>query len=406
MKTWEKVQFGDVIISNPSLKVRKGELVENCEMEDIDPSRKFAYPRSGKIYKGGNSKFQNGDTLFARITPCLENGKIAQVSGLKANIGIGSTEFFVFRGKPGYTISDFVYYMCKSSFLRDVAVNSMTGASGRQRAEIDALKKATIYLPPIEVQSRIVEILNSFDLLIENIYKRVSLLEQLSISYFKEKFVRNRCSKSTTEEGSINQSKKVGSFKLSEIASVIGRGISPQYSLDGESLVLNQKCIRNNRINLKLARIQSKKIPNEKRIRPGDILINSTGEGTLGRTAQIWGEYDFLTADSHITIVRPLSMEYAEFLGLAIQMLEGYFESMALGSTGQTELGRKVIAEALIPVHSLEKIEQFSSLVRPINQEIANLLIQIEKLKNARDRIMPALISQDLNIRLLRDFEI
>ena len=135
-------------------------------------------------------------------------------------------------------------------------------------------------------------------------------------------------------------------------------------------------------------------------------MINSTGEGTLGRTAQIWGEYDFLTADSHITIVRPLSMEYAEFLGLAIQMLEGYFESMALGSTGQTELGRKVIAEALIPVHSLEKIEQFSSLVRPINQEIANLLIQIEKLKNARDRIMPALISQDLNIRLLRDFEI
>lgn len=148
MKDWKPYTFNEAVECNPKVTAKKGDIIENCEMEDINPSYKFLYPRKGKLYKGSNSKFQNGDTVFARITPCLENGKIAQVKGLKKNCGIGSTEFFVFRGKKNISYNDFVYYLSKTNLVRDTAVNSMTGASGRQRADIKAVKKYQSNSPP------------------------------------------------------------------------------------------------------------------------------------------------------------------------------------------------------------------------------------------------------------------
>lgn len=144
MRDWKPYTFNDAVECNPKVVIKKGDTVENCEMEDIEPNYKFLYPQKGKLYKGSNSKFQNGDTVFARITPCLENGKIAQIKGLNNNCGIGSTEFFVFRGKKNVSDNDFIYYLSKTNLVRDTAVNSMTGASGRQRADIKAVKKIPI----------------------------------------------------------------------------------------------------------------------------------------------------------------------------------------------------------------------------------------------------------------------
>ena len=167
-------RLGDCIICNPAVKLDKGKEYPVIDIDKITVGRKFVENRDTIVYNGqSGSKFENGDTLMARITPCLENGKIA-----KARIngkGLGSTELFVFRGKEGVTDNDFVYYLLKQQYIRDLATNSMSGASGRQRADLRFIKKIKLNLPSLPVQSRIATIIATYDELIENNSRSVFL---------------------------------------------------------------------------------------------------------------------------------------------------------------------------------------------------------------------------------------
>ena len=101
-------------------------------------------------YSNAGSKFQNGDTLLARITPCLENGKTAFVSGIESSEGaVGSTEYIVMREKE---INPYmVYLLARTEDFRQAAINSMTGSDGRQRAQVDKLKTLPYLKPTIQV---------------------------------------------------------------------------------------------------------------------------------------------------------------------------------------------------------------------------------------------------------------
>jgi type I restriction enzyme S subunit len=90
-------------------------------MKDLEPGLKYVSPSAIKKFKGG-SKFQNTDTLFARITPCLENGNICQVKNLDGGIGFGSTEFLVLRGKESVSNSDFIYYLSRTDNVKNKAI--------------------------------------------------------------------------------------------------------------------------------------------------------------------------------------------------------------------------------------------------------------------------------------------
>lgn len=184
-------RIGDCIICNPTVKLEKGKECPVIDIDKITVGRKFVENKETVIYSGqGGAKFENGDTLMARITPCLENGKIAQarIEGK----GIGSTELFVFRGKEGVTDNEYVYYFLKQQYIRNLAANSMTGASGRQRADLKFIKKIKLNLPTLDVQQRIASILSAYDNLIENNNKRIRLLEQMAENLYKEWFVRFR----------------------------------------------------------------------------------------------------------------------------------------------------------------------------------------------------------------------
>ena len=114
-------------------------------------------------YKGG-TKFRNGDTIMARITPCLENGKTAKVNVLEKNeVGFGSTEYIVFRAINGISDEDFVYYLVCSPIVREPAIKSMVGSSGRQRVQTDVLQNLEINLPDLETQRIIGSILRGID---------------------------------------------------------------------------------------------------------------------------------------------------------------------------------------------------------------------------------------------------
>ena len=115
-------------------------------------------------------------------------------------------------------------------------------------------------------------------------------------------------------------------------------------------MVINQKCIRSNRVSFAEARFhdcRQKDIPEQKMVKRWDILVNSTGAGTLGRTAQYKEVFNNVTVDSHVTIVRPCAQVYPAFLGYALQYRQPNIEALAEGSTGQTELSRIRLGEEI-----------------------------------------------------------
>ena len=137
---------------------------------------------------------------------------------------------------------------------------------------------------------------------------------------------------------------------LDDACNLISRGISPKYIEAGGIRVLNQKCIRNHSINYDLARrhdILKKNINKERLIQKGDILINSTGTGTLGRVAQVRDEpYEPTTVDSHVTIVRPKhELFYLDFFGYAAILIEDEIKDAGQGTSGQTELSKTKLKE-------------------------------------------------------------
>ena len=136
---------------------------------------------------------------------------------------------------------------------------------------------------------------------------------------------------------------------LSKVCQLINRGISPVYLDDGGTAVLNQKCIRDHSINYDLGRrhcVTTKRVSADKLVRVGDVLVNSTGTGTLGRVAQVRDEpHEPTTVDSHVTIVRPKDgLFFPEFFGYALIAIENQIQEGGEGCGGQTELARSKLA--------------------------------------------------------------
>jgi type I restriction enzyme S subunit len=188
MTNWKKYKFSDFVNINPYVKMSGNGLVSYVEMKDLNEGNKYCYPSDNRDSSNG-SRFQNNDTLFARITPCLENGKICQVKNLKNGSGFGSTEFLVFRGKVNLSDTDFVYYLSRWDKVRSHAVLSMTGTSGRQRVQKSAFDELEILLPPLPEQRAIASVLSSLDDKIELNRRQNETLEKIAQAIFKHWFV-------------------------------------------------------------------------------------------------------------------------------------------------------------------------------------------------------------------------
>ncbi len=151
--------------------------------------------------------------------------------------------------------------------------------------------------------------------------------------------------------------------KLGEVCSFLNRGISPKYLEEGGMCVLNQKCIRDHTINFELARrhdSSAKRVSAERLVQLGDVLINSTGTGTLGRVAQLReAPIEPTTVDSHVTIARPLRGRFfSDFFGYMLIFIEEAIKKAGEGCGGQTELARSVLAENFSVAYPLSQSEQ------------------------------------------------
>ena len=159
-----EIKLNNIIKFNPKESLKKGENSIKIEMDNLVPHTKYIELNSKKQeYKGG-TKFKNNDILVARITPCLENGKTAMVTGLDNDmIAFGSTEFIVMRSIENVSDPDYIYYLSISKNFRDIAIKSMTGTSGRQRVQLNALENAIFSVPEYKEQVKIGKILSLFD---------------------------------------------------------------------------------------------------------------------------------------------------------------------------------------------------------------------------------------------------
>jgi len=189
MSEWKEYKFSDFVEINPNVTLPSDETISYVEMKDLNESEKFCFPSSERE-KGNGSKFQNYDTLFAKITPCLENGKICQVRGLKNNVGLGSTEFIVFRGKRNISNTDFIFYLSRWDEVRSHAEINLDGTSGRQRVPIACFDDLIIKMPvDIDEQKAIASILSSLDDKIDLLHRQNATLEKMGETLFRQWFV-------------------------------------------------------------------------------------------------------------------------------------------------------------------------------------------------------------------------
>lgn len=160
---WQTVRAADFMDFNPRLSIKKGTVATKISMDKLRPFTK-AVPSVEQAEFSGGTKFANGDTIMARITPCLENGKTAFVDCLRENeIAFGSTEFIVLRAKPGVSDPQFVYYLATSPEFRNVAIKSMVGSSGRQRVQQPVLENLELTVPKLPEQEKIGHFLAELD---------------------------------------------------------------------------------------------------------------------------------------------------------------------------------------------------------------------------------------------------
>lgn len=188
---WVDVTLGEFAEINPKRPVSKGAIAKFIEMAALPTNARDIQQTDivDREFKSGGAKFRNGDTLLARITPCLENGKTALVSGLgEGECAFGSTEFIVL-GAKNEDDQRFLYYLARSEEFRAYAIARMEGTSGRQRVPNAAVAEYRFNCPPQYLRKEIGKILGSLDDRIALLRETNATLEAIAQALFKSWFV-------------------------------------------------------------------------------------------------------------------------------------------------------------------------------------------------------------------------
>ena len=376
---WGWIKAKDFMLFNPKESIKKGTVVKNVPMDKIEPKTKEIPSYELTEYKGG-VKFRNGDILMARITPCLENGKISQVSILDYNeIGAGSTEFIVLREKEGISDKDFIYYLSNSEYFKEPAIKSMVGSSGRQRVQRDVVENLEIYVPPLETQKKIGKVLSFFDKKI-SLNKKINknLEEQLSL-IFNDWFVKctpyNGEQLIKTEWGYVPKSWKDIEFgELIEITS----GDRPDEKSEDKTSEFNIPLFGAS----KIMGYTKEASYNE------DILIIGR-VGTHGVVQRV--NYPCFPSDNTFVIK-------SDYYGFVYQLLKRIdYDSLNTGSTQPliTQKSLKTVNAVLPDENILFKFEMFS---KTVFNEIQLNNHEIFNLTKLRDTLLPKLMSGEIDV--------
>lgn len=396
--SWDTIAFLKLVDFPPKVSLEKDELYDNIPMDVVDGGIKYVQEINQRVYTGGGAKFGNGDTIFARITPCLENGKIAKVKGLEKGFGFGSTEFFVFRAKENISDPDFIYYLAKTDLIRQPAIKSMVGASGRQRADKGVVEQIKVPNIPLPTQRKIASILSAYDDLIENNLKRIKLLEEKAFLRYKSEFDFFKPS------NEINKIPEGWFVKRAEEIFKINIGKTPpreqsEWFNDDDSKVkwVSIKDINNstvfafetsetvtemavNKFNMNLAKAHT-------------VLLSF--KLTVGKVAITTEDMTTNEAIAHFNIEDENQMcsEYIYFY------LKNFpYDSLGSTSSIGTAINSKVVKAMPVLLPHKKVINDYKKDVENDFYLIQNLLKQNTKLREARDILLPKLMSGQIEV--------
>lgn len=391
---WKSMKLSDIATFNPAEQMKRGAVAKKVPMDKLVPFCRDVTEYSIEPYNGG-TKFRNGDTVMARITPCLENGKTAKISFLdEGEVGFGSTEYIVFRAKADMADPDYLYYLICSPAVREPAIKSMVGSSGRQRVQTDVVKNLEICVPSLHEQQKIGSLLRSIDDRIELNMRINNNLEQQLRTIFKAEFTDN------PELENITQ------IPLSELCHVVTKGTTPTtlgkpFVESGINFIKAESILDDHSIDKsKFAFIDEETNALLKRsiIHAGDVVF--TIAGTLGRFALI--DENVLPANTNqaVAIIRADVEKvlpeyiYTCFIG---EWHTDYYAKRVQQAV-QANLSLTTIKSLPIPLLDEAKMSEYLSLILPLIKAIKTNEAQNEKLAALRDNLLPKLMSGEIDV--------
>lgn len=371
------MKFIDHIDINPKISLEKGKIYPFVEMSNVSTTNREPDLIDYKEFSSG-VKFEDYDTVIARIEPCLQNGKRFFVRNIKK--GFGSTEYLVFRPKDDSVDAIFLYYFMQSDFIKKSMIGSMTGATGRQRVHNDIFKALEISLPSIEVQRKIGQILSVYDDLIENNQKQIKLLEEASQRLYKEWFVDLR-------------------FPGYEDVEIVD-GVPEEWEKEQIGNIIGM-------------------VPRTKQIKTADYLLegaipvidqsrNFIAGYTNDGEALVNTKTPVIVFGDHTRILKYIQFPFAKGADgtqLIISDRTNMPQSLLYLSLIAVDLSNyhyarhfKYLKSESILIPSQNIADEFDRLISPIFSQIQMLRNKCYKLSEARDRLLPKLMSGEIEV--------
>ena len=383
MAEWVMKKLKDIANFNPRESLAKGVVAKKVAMDKLQPFCRDIPGYELEPFSGG-TKFRTGDTIMARITPCLENGKTAKVAVLDdGEVGFGSTEYIVFRAKDGID-EDFIYYLVCSPLVREPAIKSMVGSSGRQRVQADVVQNLEIMVPDYEEQKRISGILKSLDdKIAANTEVNKNLLEQAQSIFTQEFLMFDRIPDGWQESSLLGIADYLNGLAMQKYR--------PKDDEQGLP-VLKIKELRQGSCDFN-SELCSPSIKPEYIVHDGDVIFSWSGSllvdlwcgGTCGLNQHLFkvtsSTYDkwfyYAWTDHHLQ----------KFAAIAADM------ATTMGHIKREELSK---AEVLIPSQS--DYDRIGGLLAPLYDLVIANRIENRKLASLRDELLPQLMSGQLDV--------
>ena len=395
MSEWTVKKLSEIADFNPRESLLKGTFAKKVGMDKLQPFCRDIPSYEVEPFTGG-TKFRNGDTIMARITPCLENGKTAKVNILDDNeIGFGSTEYIVFRAKEDVD-EDFLYYLVCSSIVREPAIKSMIGSSGRQRVQTDVVQNLDVPVPPYEEQCLIGGILRDLDDKIElNNAINQNLLEQaksLYTSWFLNFEPFNGVKPPEWNDGSINDLAKeiiCGKTPSTKVPEYYGKDIPFITIPDMHGCVYNVKTERY--LSFEGAASQANKT-----LPPNTICVSCIG--TAGLVTLVSEESQ---TNQQINSIIPNKDKYTYYIFLLMLNLSDIINKIGQSGSTFVNLNKTQFGKISAVVPDEKTMLDFDCLCKPLFETI--LLKQKENisLSTLRDALLPKLMSGEIDVSSL-----
>lgn len=376
---WRTIRAADFIDFNPRLSLKKGDIATKVAMDKLKPFTK-KIPETEKAEFNGGAKFCNGDTVMARITPCLENGKTAYVDMLDdGEIGFGSTEFIVMRAKTGISDPQFVYYTAINPVFRNVAIKSMVGSSGRQRVQQSVLEELELSVPDLEEQRRIGAFLARIDEKIAlNDRINDNLQQQASILYGKY------------FPYAVTDDLPAG-WRVGTVGEIVEIHDSKRIPLSGAQRAKMEKRIYPYYGAASLMDYVDEYIFDGKYLLLGEdgTVVDDAGYPIL---QYVWGQF-WVNNHAHILTGK---------LGFNVESLLLLFKRTPVKSivTGavQPKISQANLRSIQVVVPPQHELDAFNELIRPLFDQIRQNQDQNKALTSLRDSLLPKLMSGEIDV--------